>query len=132
MDRLPDEDHLTSESLAWGVVLFLGAWRFEDKRVRCERLTTEHRTVGGDWGFEAFGVNAAIWELTLFLTRVLCTADAGDVAKDITEPAAEDVAFVGRHLQLFLDGVGEAVLCEAEVLKHYGVLCRVFTDPRYL
>ena len=78
----------------------------------------EHRTVGWDWRFKAFGVDAPIWGLTLFLTRVLCAADAGDVAEDVSEPAAEDVAFVGRHLQRFLDGVGEAVACEAEVLEH--------------
>ena len=30
----------------------------------------------------------------------------------------EDVTFVGWHLQGFLDGVGEAVAREAEVLEH--------------
>ena len=118
MDRLADEDHITSESIAGCVVLFLGAWRFEDKRVRCERLAAEHRTVVWNGCFKAFGVNTAVGELTLFLARVLCAADAGDVAEDVSEPAAEDVAFVGRHLQRFLDGVGEAVACEAEVLEH--------------
>ena len=118
VDRLPDEDHITSESIAGGVVLFRGAWRFEDKRVRCERLTAEYRAVGGDGCFKAFGVDAAVRELALFLTRVLCAADAGDVAEDVSEPAAEDVAFVGWHLQRFLDGIGEAVACEAEVFEH--------------
>ena len=118
VDRLADEDHITSESIAGGIVLFRGAWRFEDKRVRCERLAAEHRTVGGDGGFKAFGVDAPIGELTLFLARVLCAADAGDVAEDVSEPTAEDVAFVGWHLQRFLDGIGEAVAREAEVLEH--------------
>ena len=118
MDRVPDEDHITSKSIAWGVVLFRGAWRFEDKRVWCERLTTEHRTVGWDGGFKAFRVDAPIRGLTLFLARVLCATDAGDVAENVSEPAAEDVAFVVWHLQQLLDSVGEAVLCEAEVFEH--------------
>ena len=88
--------------------------------MRCERLPAEHWTVVWDRGFKAFGVDASVWGLTFFLTRVLCAADAGDVAEDVSETAAEDVAFVGRHLQWFLDGVGEAVACEAEVLEHYG------------
>ena len=41
------------------------------------------------------------------------------MSEDVSEPAAEDVAFIGGHLQRFLDGVGEAVACEAEVLEHY-------------
>ena len=44
------------------------------------------------------------------------------MSEDVSEPAAEDVAFIGRHLQRFLDGVGEAVACEAEVLEHGGLL----------
>ena len=118
VDRLPDEDHITSESIAGGVVLFWGAWGFEDKRVRCERLTAEHRTVVWDGGFKAFGIDAPVRELTLFLARFLCAADAGDVAEDVSESAAEDVTFVAWHLERFLDGVGEAVLREAEVLEH--------------
>ena len=86
--------------------------------MRCERLAAEHRTVVWNWGFKAFGVDAPVGELTLFLARVLCAADAGDVAEDVSEPAAEDVTFGGRHLQRFFDGIGEAVLCKAEVLKH--------------
>ena len=88
--------------------------------MRCERLAAEHRTVGWDGCFKAFGVDAPIRELTLLLARVLCAADAGDVAEDVSESAAEDVAFVGWHLQRFLDGVGEAVACEAEIFEHYG------------
>ena len=86
--------------------------------MRCERLTAEHRTVGWDGCFKAFGVDAAVGKFALFLTRVFCPADAGDVAEDVSEPAAEDVAFVGRHLQRFLDSVGEAVAREAEVFEH--------------
>ena len=89
--------------------------------MRCERLAAEHRTVGWHRCFKAFGVDAAVGGLTLFLARVLCAADAGDVAEDISEPAAEDVAFVGRHLQRFLGGVGKAVLRESEVLEHSGI-----------
>ena len=118
VDCLADEDHITSESIAGGVVLFLGARRFKDKWVRCERLAAEHRTIGGNWAFKAFGVDTAVGELTLFLARVLRAADAGDVAEDVSEPAAEDVAFGGRHLQRFFDGVGEVIACKAEVLKH--------------
>ena len=118
MDRLADENHLTSEGIAGGVVLFWGAWRFKDKRVRCERLTAEHRAVGWDWGFKAFRVDTPVGEFALFLTRFLCPADAGDVAEDVSEPTAEDVAFVAWHLQRFLGGVGEAVAREAEVLEH--------------
>ena len=48
-------------------------------------------------------------------------ADAGDFAQEVSQLAAEDVAFVLRHRQRFLDGVGEAVACEAEVGEHgYG------------
>ena len=118
MDRVPDEDHLTSEGIAWGVVLFRGAWRFEDKRVRCERLAAEHRTVVWNGCFKALGVDAAVGELTFFLARFFRVVNTSDIAEDVSEPAAEDVAFVGRHPQRFLDGVGEAVACEAEVLEH--------------
>ena len=85
--------------------------------MRCEGLSTEHRAVVGDWGFKAFGVDASVLELAL-LFALLLTADTRDVPQDVSEPAAEDVAFVVWHLQRFLDGVGEAVLCEVEVLKH--------------
>ena len=40
------------------------------------------------------------------------------MSQDVSESAAEDVAFVGGHLQRFLDGIGEAVAREAEVLEH--------------
>lgn len=88
--------------------------------MRCERLSTEHRAIVRDRRFKAFGVDASVWKLTPFFA-LLFTADAGDVAKDVSESAAEDVAFVVRHLQRFLDGVGEAVACEAEVLEHGGL-----------
>ena len=85
--------------------------------MRCEGLSSEHRTVVWHGCFKAFGVDAPIWELAVcFALRF--AADAGDVAEEVPEPAAEDVAFVCRHLQRFLDGVGESVACEAEVLEH--------------
>lgn len=86
--------------------------------MRSERLTAEHRTVVWHWRFKTFGIDAPLWELTLFRTRFFRIADAGDVAEQVSEPAAEDVAFIFWHLQRFLDGVCEAVLCEAEVLEH--------------
>ena len=85
--------------------------------MRCEGLTAEDGTAVGYRRFKAFGVDAPVWELTLCLTLGF-TTDAGDVAEEIPESAAEDVAFVFWHLQGFLDGIGEAVACEAEVLEH--------------
>ena len=67
--------------------------------------------------FKAFEVDAPIWELTPGLT-FLCRADARNVSQRISEPTAEDIAFVPWHLQRFLDGIGEAVACKSEVLKH--------------
>ena len=52
--------------------------------------------------------------------------DAGDVTEQVSETATEDVAFVVRHLQQFSDVIGEAVLCESEVLEHSGV--KVLSD----
>ena len=88
--------------------------------MRCERLTAQDRTIVWHRCFKAFGIDAPIWECTLFLTLFL-TADAGDVVEDVSEPTAEDVAFEFWHLQRFLDGVCEAVACEAEVLEHGGI-----------
>ena len=45
-------------------------------------------------------------------------SDAGDVAEEVSESAAEDVAFVTWHLQRFLDSIGESVAGEAEVFEH--------------
>ena len=87
--------------------------------MRCEGLAAEHRAVVWDGCFKAFGVDAAVGGLTLFLTRCLCPADAGDVSEDVSESAAEDVAFVGWHLERLLDGIGEAVARKAEVLEHW-------------
>ena len=79
----------------------------------------------------------SIWSRRTDLGTVHCflhccfAADAGDVAEEVSESAAEDVAFVGWHLQRFLDGVGESVLCEAEVLEHKWSL-RVFIPQTLL
>ena len=117
VDCLADENHITGEGIVGCVFEFSGAWRLEDERVRCEGLSAEHRTVVGDWGFKAFGVDASVWELALLFAHDCCSlADTRDVPQDVSESAAEDVAFVVWHLQRFLDGVCEAVLCEAEVL----------------
>ena len=85
--------------------------------MRCEGLTAEDGTVVGDGGFKAFGVDAPVWVLALCFALCVAT-DAGDVAQEVSEPAPKDVAFVFWHLQGFLDGVCEAVACEAEVLEH--------------
>ena len=47
--------------------------------------------------------------------------DTRHVSEDISEPATEDVAFVGRHLERFLDSIGEAISGETEVWEH-GIL----------
>ena len=85
--------------------------------MRCEGLTPENMTVIGDWRFKAFGVDTSIGKLALLLA-VFRATDTCDVAQHITEPTPEDVAFVLRHLQRFLDGIGEAVASEAEVSEH--------------
>ena len=85
--------------------------------MRCERLSTEHRAVVWYWRFKAFGVDTSVWKLTLLLALLL-TAGTRNIPQDVSESAAEDVAFVGRHPQRFLDGVCEAVAREAEVLEH--------------
>ena len=85
--------------------------------MRSKRLTSEDGAIVGDGGFKAFGVNAPLWELTLLLTSPR-TADAGDASQDISQSSTEDVALVSGHPQRLLDGVGEAVAGEAEVLEH--------------
>ena len=117
VDCLSDENHITGKGIAGCVFEFSGAWRLQDERVRCEGLSTEHRAVVWYWGFKAFGVDAPVWELTLFFALLL-TADTRNVPQDVSESAAEDVAFVVWHLQRFLDGIGESVACESEVLEH--------------
>ena len=87
--------------------------------MRSKRLTSEDGAIVGDGGFKAFGVNAPLWELTLLLTSPR-TADAGDASQDISQSSTEDVALVSGHPQRLLDGVGEAVAGEAEVLEHSG------------
>ena len=88
--------------------------------MRCKGLTAEDGAVGWHWCFKAFGVDAPIGVLTLFLTLSRIT-DAGDVAEQVSESAAEDAAFVVWHLQRFSDGIGEAVLCESKVIEHGSV-----------
>ena len=85
--------------------------------MRSERLVSEERAIVGYRGFKASGVDAPLWEPAAFLACFLI-ADAGDFSQDVSEPAAEDVAFVFGHPQRFADGVGEAVAGEAEVWEH--------------
>lgn len=53
--------------------------------------------------------------MCIFLTYPRCH-DGRDMRLYISESAAEDVAFVGWHFERFLDGVGELIAGEAEVL----------------
>ena len=101
--------------------------------MRCKGLTSEDGAVRWHWGFKAFGVDTPIGVLTLFLA-LFRPSDAGDVAKEISESAAEDVAFVVWHLQRFMDGVGEAVASESEVLEHGGDLefCLFFSPMKLM
>ena len=82
--------------------------------MRGKRLASEHRTIVGDGGFKAFGVNALPRELTP-IVAFPPSADACDFSQEVSEPAAEDVAFVSGQLQRFTNGVGEVVAGEAEV-----------------
>ena len=83
-------------------------------------LASEDGTVVGDGGFKALGIYALPRELALIAASALI-ADAGDFAQDVSQLAAEDVAFVSGYRQRFLDGVGEAVAGETEVWEHgYG------------
>ncbi len=77
VNRLTDENQIAGEGFARGIFQFPCVRRFKDKRVRGERLASEERTIIGYWGFKAFGVNALLWELALFLTLPR-TPDAGD------------------------------------------------------
>ena len=119
VNRLTDENQIAGEGIPRRIFQFLSTWRFKHKRVRGERLASEEGTIIGYWGFKAFGVNALLRELALLLALPR-TPDAGDAPQDIPQPAAEDVAFVFWHLQRLLDGVGESVSCESEVLEHHG------------
>ena len=120
MDCVPDERQVASEGIPGCIVKLSGVRWFEDERVWGEGLTPEHGTIIGDWRFKAFGVDASVWELAQLLA-LSCIADACDVAQHIAEPTPEDVAFVLRHLQRFLDGIGEAVASKTEVLEHHGI-----------
>ena len=85
--------------------------------MRGKRLASEDGAVVGHGGFKALGIHALPRELTLIAASALIT-DTGDFAQEVSQLAAEDVAFVARHRQRFTDGVGEAVSCEAEVWEH--------------
>ena len=85
-----------------------------------KRLSSEDGTVFGDGGFKALGIHALPGKLTLIAATPLIV-DAGDFAQEVSQLAAEDVTFVLWHRQRFTDGVGEAVVGEAEVWEHgYG------------
>ena len=85
--------------------------------MRRKRLTAEDRAILRHRRFKALGINASVGELALCLARI-CIANTSDVAKRISESAAEGVAFILRESQRFSDGIGEAVACESEVLEH--------------
>ena len=85
--------------------------------MRGKRLASEDRAIVKDGGFKAFGVDALPRKPTLVVAFSLI-ADTGDFSQEVSEPAAEDVAFVSGHLQRFTDGVGEAVAGETEVWEH--------------
>ena len=129
VNRLTDENQIAGKSVPRDVVQFSRVGRFEDEGMRGKRLASEEGAVVGDGGFKAFGINAFLRELALFLALTR-RADAGDAAEDIAESAAEDVALVLRHPQRFTDGVGEPVACEAEVLEH-GVINSLQTGERF-
>jgi hypothetical protein len=77
VNRLTDENQIAGEGIARGILQFPCVRRFEDKRMRRKRLASEERAIIGYWGFKAFGVNALLWELALFLALPR-TPDAGD------------------------------------------------------
>lgn len=87
--------------------------------MRRKRLTAEERAIVRHRRFKTFGVDASVGELALCIA-CLCIADAGDVAERVSELAAEGVALILRESQRFMDGIGEAVACESEVLEHGG------------
>ena len=105
------------EGIAWGVSACARPRRFQHERVRRERLTSEDGTVFWHGCFKALGVDAFIRKFTILLTLPVPT-NASDLSEDISEPASKDVAFIGRHPERFLDGIGEAVSGESEVLEH--------------
>ena len=105
------------EGIAWDVSACARPRRFQHERVRCERLSSEDGAVFWHGCFKAFGVDALVREFTLLFALSVPT-HASDVSEDIAEPAAEDIAFIGRHRERFLDGIGEAVSGETEILKH--------------
>ena len=85
--------------------------------MRRKGLAPEHRTIFRDRCFKTFGVDASLWEFTMFFA-LLCTPDTRNIAQDISETSSEDVAFIAWHLQWFLDSIGEAIARKSEVLEH--------------
>ena len=85
--------------------------------MRGKRLASEDGAIVGNGGFKAFGVDALPRKPTL-VVAFPSIADARNFSQEVSEPAAEDVAFVSGHLQRFLDGVGEAVVGETKVGEH--------------
>ena len=117
VNRLTDENQIAGKGIARRVVASPGAGRFKDEGMRGKRLPSEDGTVFGDGGFKALGIHALPGKLTLIAASP-SIADAGDFAQEVSQLAAEDVAFVLWHRQRFLDDVGEAVAGEAEVWEH--------------
>ena len=87
--------------------------------MRRKGLTAEHRALSRDGCFKTFRIDASLWEFTMLFT-LLFTPDTGNIAQDVSEPAAEDIAFIAGHLQWFLDGIRETVACKSKFLKHGG------------
>ena len=99
--------------------------------MRRKRLTAEERAIVRHRRFKAFGVDASVGELALCIA-LFCIADASDMAERVSELAAEGVAFVLREPQRFMDGVGEAIACKAEVLEHGSDISRRALEARLL
>ena len=117
IDGFTDEDQVAGKCIVRRVCEFPGPWWFEDKGVRSKRLTAEERAIVRHRGFKTSGVDASVGELALCIA-CLYIANTSDVAKRISESAAEGVAFILRESQRFSDGVGEAVAGKSEVLEH--------------
>ena len=117
VDRRTDKDQIADKRIARRVFKFPSARRFKDKGVRRKRLTAEERAILRHRRFKALGINALLRELARCLARI-CIANASDLAEGVSESAAEDIAFVLREFQRFLDSISEAIVGKAEVLEH--------------